>query len=279
MASMTEPAPQTTVRIEGLRVRPAATESVRDVLPVEAPLQVRVNGAPFTVTMRTPGADRWLVRGLLHTEGILLPGGAEPELAEKRHPETGEVVCISVTVPPETVQRPIGEIRTFVSASSCGLCGSKELPETRCLTPVRGLGFPAVELARRAPAMMAAMRSRQSAFDAAGGTHASAIFRPDGACLAVFEDIGRHNAVDKIVGWAIEHDPEAAGRILAVSGRVSWEIVLKAWRAGFAALLAVSAPSDLAVETARRAGIVLAAFCRDDRATLYAQPPDHEATH
>jgi FdhD protein len=265
---------QQAAEVLATRVRPAGVELVRESLAREAPLQVRINGEAFTVTMRTPGEDQLLVRGLLHTEGILLPGGVAPELAEKRHPETGEVVCIAVSVPAETIQRAVGDIRTFVSASSCGLCGSKELPETRCLTPVVGLGLPATDLARRAPVMMAEMRRRQRAFDVAGGTHAAGLFGIDGGCLTVFEDIGRHNAVDKVVGWKLAHDAPDAGRVLAVSGRVSWEIVLKAWRAGLGAIVAVSAPSDLAVETARRAAMVLVAFCREDRATVYTHPDE-----
>ncbi|MBI1290954.1 sulfurtransferase FdhD [bacterium] len=260
-------------RVEGTRVRAGDVSPVADWLAAEAPLQIKVNGAPFTVTMRTPGDDQLLVRGLLHTEGILLPGSADAVLTETRHPETGEVICVRVEVPPDTIQRKVEDVRTFVSASSCGLCGSKELPETRCLAPVRPLSITPTELAARVPALMQAMRARQGAFDQAGGTHAAGLFTVPVECLAVFEDIGRHNAVDKVVGWALRHDPQSQGRIMAVSGRVSWEIVLKAWRAGFGAIAAVSAPSQLAVETAAAAGIVLLAFCREDRATIYAPRP------
>lgn len=259
-------------RVRALRRNGAGERAVEESLAIEAPLQVRINDAPFTITMRTPGDDDLLVRGLLLTEGILLPDGTEPKLVSKHHPETGVIVCIGVAVPEGAIQRSFDQSRTFLSTSSCGLCGSKEMPETRGLPPVDPLGSTASEIAARVGAMMAEMNERQRAFHHAGGTHAAGLFTETGECLAVFEDIGRHNAVDKIVGWKTLYDPENVGRILSVSGRVSYEIVLKAWRANIGAVAAVSAPSSLAVETAAGAGIVLLAFCREDRATVYTTP-------
>jgi len=259
-----------TSEFPGTRFERGTVESVADRLAVEAPLQVKINGKAFTITMRTPGEDELLVRGLLHTEGVLLPDSDDLDFKVRRNIHTQEIICIDVTVPDSAVQREVDQVRTFASTSSCGLCGSKEMPETKDMAAIQH-PLSDEQLEQLAlPKMMLAMRESQSAFSHAGGTHAAGVFTTAGDKLAVFEDIGRHNAVDKIVGWQLMNNVNPDGKVLTVSGRISYEIVLKAWRADFSAIAGVSAPSTLAVEMGKQSGVAIFGFCRDERATLYS---------
>ncbi|MDA0577783.1 MAG: formate dehydrogenase accessory sulfurtransferase FdhD [Verrucomicrobia bacterium] len=240
----------------------------QDALTTELPLQIKINGKPFSVTMRTPGADEDLVRGLLFTEEIVLPGHAACTFREER--ETADVHTIDVTIPPLYLCPNVHEKRTLLASAACGLCGQREFDapglSTRPLVPSGKLPLARVQ------SLIAAMRAEQHTFAATGSTHAAALFRLDGSLLAAAEDIGRHNAVDKVVGNLLKRDQLRDAQVLAVSGRISFEIVSKAYRAGIPFLLAVSAPSSFAVDMCQRWGMTIIGYCRDTRCTVYAHP-------
>jgi len=238
-----------------------------DELIVEEPLEIRLDGHLVTTTMRTPGDDFELAAGLCRTDGLL--GGASI-MGCRYCGECGraaETEFNVVTV--ETGGRaPVPTARVATTTSSCGLCGSASIDELRLrLHPLHDLvTFPLAVLA----AAPDRVRAEQGLFDATGGVHAAAAFDVDGQIVVLREDIGRHNAVDKVVGRLLFDDQLPANALaLYVSGRASFEIVQKAWAAGFAAVVAVSAPSSLAVETAHAAGLTLAGFARNGEMNVY----------
>lgn len=244
----------------------------------EEPLEIRVaapgrNSERVAITMRTPGHDFELAVGFLLAEGILDPAALR---AVRYCVEAGEQLHNVVTVDlaaPVTLERA----RRFNVSASCGVCGSASVDELaeRCTRLPAGPQVPASVLLE----LPDALRRAQPVFDATGGVHAAGLFSAAGACLAVREDVGRHNAVDKLLGWQVlaAHGrdapaPDAAPVALVVSGRVSFEIVQKAAVGRLPIIVAVSAPSSLAVETARRLGVTLLAFARGERANVYAGP-------
>lgn len=264
---------QTAVRAEHGVPRP-----VTDALVVEEPLQININGKPFSVTMRTPGHDAQLVKGLLLTEGIVdLDGlGIDVPLT----PHEGYTVA-ELTVPEIYLCENLHEKRSLIANASCGFCGKREIGDLN-LAP-RALDGQGTLDARLIPQLVTAMRTRQGGFEVTGGCHAAAAFAIDGTHLAQYEDIGRHNAVDKVIGHLVTEKQLGQAAILQVSGRVSFEIVSKAAVAGIPFLCAVSAPSSLAVDLATQAGITLIGFSREERFTVYSHPqaiqfgdPDHE---
>ena len=226
----------------------------RDALSVEAPLRISLNGERFCVTMRTPGDDLDLVRGLLLTEGV----------ARNATVRRIESDLVEATVPePFACPRP----RPLMATSSCGLCGSAALaaPDADA-PPLTGTNFDPSRVA----GLVAALHAGQSAFRRSGGCHAAGLFAGT-RLLALAEDVGRHNAVDKAVGRLIAAGQLAGAEILVVSGRVSYEIVAKAYRAAVPTIVAVSAPTSMAVSMAERLGILLFAFCREGRSTAYSR--------
>ena len=243
-----------------LRQTEAKITEVVDSLTPERPLQINVNGQAYSVTMQTPGAERYLVRGLLHAEGA-----GEGGFMVYGQEECGPATVVEVEI--ECPDLP-GGARRLAATSSCGRCGKESLDDVlRDVVPVtRDVRIDAARLR----VIHEAMRQRQSTFTGTGGSHAAAAATVEGEVLAVFEDIGRHNAVDKVVGFLLEEDLLSRAGVLAVSGRVSFEIVQKCARAGIPVLSAISAPSSLAVECAERWGLTLAGFCREDRATFYS---------
>jgi FdhD protein len=239
-----------------------------DELVVEEPLEIRLDGHRVATTMRTPGNDFELAVGFCYAEGLL----AEAPVTTVRYCGTGpaaETAFNVVTV--ETGGRaPVPEARLTPVTSSCGLCGSTTLAAlaTR-LDPLPRPAAP-VPLATLA-SMPARVHRAQGLFGATGGSHAAAAVTGDGAPVVVREDIGRHNAVDKVVGrLLLDGGLPAHELVLFVSGRASFEMVQKAWAGGFPTVVAVSAPSALAVATARAANITLAGFARDGRVNIYA---------
>jgi FdhD protein len=263
--------PTTSVRVgawsEGtLRERP-------DRIVTEEPMEVRIHppsgdATPLAVIMRTPGHDFELAVGFCLTEGIIDSGA---DLAEVRYclgPDAQQEYNV-VTVATRGVVDLSGHARGFVSSASCGICGKTTLDqlEVTCAPMADG---PSVELSVLVD-LPNRLRSAQKLFDATGGLHAAALFSAAGDLQVVREDVGRHNAVDKLVGHAVLGDQlPLAESILVVSGRVSFEIVQKAARAGITILVAISAPSSLAVATAERLGLTLVGFVRDDRANVYS---------
>jgi FdhD protein len=245
-----------------------------DLIAGEEPLEIRLQGPvgpaePVAVTMRTPGHDFELAVGFLLGEGLLAD---QSDLEAVRYcdlppgdPQAYNVVTVTSSVPVEVGRRQ----RHAIVHSSCGVCGVATLDELkgRCPAVPEGATIPASLLA----ALPARLRARQRVFSETGGLHAAGIFDTSGTALAVREDVGRHNAVDKLVGWAaMSRRLPLARSVLVVSGRVSFEIVQKAALAGIPVLVAVSAPTSLAVATAKALGMTLVGFAREGRANLYA---------
>ena len=259
------PAERQAVRpVDVLRLgEPAVT---RDHVAVELPLEVRLNGYPFSVIMRTPGADRDLALGFLFTEGIVRDRGdiQRIDLDET----TGLANIVFVRGRDEHVARALDARRPVTVNSSCGVCGRRPVdmrsPDARCAVQW-SISSDIVA------ALPAALRAAQPAFAQTGGLHAAALFDREGRLEASAEDVGRHNAVDKLLGRMLEAGRlPLAGSLLFVSGRSSFEIVQKAWLGGLPFVAAVSAPSSLAVDLARDAGLTLLGFVRDGRFNVYA---------
>ncbi len=246
-----------------------------DTLAVEEPLELRVDGRSVVVTMRTPGDDLDLAFGFLLTEALL----ASPQhVATAMHcidvDDEGRRTfnVLDVTLAPDVPPPDLEGRRTFGMTSACGVCGSASIEEVRRRG---GTDLSAVDGHVRADVlagMPATMLAAQGTFARTGGLHAAALFRPDGHLLAVREDVGRHNAVDKVLGWAAREGRwPLHEHVLLVSGRASYELAQKAWMAGVPVLAAVSAPSSLAVELAERAGISLVGFVRPPTLNVYTR--------
>jgi FdhD protein len=242
-----------------------------DGIAVEAPLELRLGGRVSTVLMRTPGDDEELVRGFLLSEGIV---GALDDIRSMRRPADleGDEVGNVIEVQMDPARRRPQAQRLFYGSSSCGACGKLSIaslavtgrPATSGVTVARGVlaGLPE------------RMRPAQATFAETGGVHASALFTAAGDLLALREDVGRHNALDKLIGWGLaEGMLPFSDLVLLVSGRVSYEIVQKAIAAGLPFVAAVGAPSSFAVDLARRFGITLVGFVRGGSMNVYA----HEA--
>jgi FdhD protein len=243
--------------------------SVEDYLAAEEPLEIRIAGRPLTVTMRTPGHDRELTAGFLWTEGLV----DAPDQIVTIRPADTEAGARSNVADVELKDGAFepGELqRNFFAASSCGICGKASIEAIR----VRGLRAPNTAFMVD-PEMLCGLpeklRAEQEVFGRTGGLHAAALFDASGKLLAVREDIGRHNAVDKIVGWALlEGLLPLSSHVLLVSGRGGFEIVQKALAAGIPVVASVSAPSGLAVKLARKLNLTLVGFLRGRRFVVYA---------
>lgn len=237
-----------------------------DRLVVEAPLELRAGGQALLTVMRTPGHDRELARGLLFTEGII---AADEPLARMSEPDglgAGERGNVLETGLPAGVDAPA---RAMAMSAGCGVCGKRAMADLELrAAPVRASLAVAAAVVVGLPERL---RRAQAVFERTGGLHAAGAFDAAGELLAVREDVGRHNAVDKLVGWAL-----SAGRVpmeehvLCVSGRLGFEIVQKAVVAGFPVIVAVSAPSSLAVDLAERFRITLCGFTRGGRCNVYS---------
>jgi FdhD protein len=243
---------------------------VDDYLAAEEPLEIRIAGKPLTVTMRTPGHDEELAAGFLWTEDLI---EAASEIASIQSvPQTsGRDNVINIELGAGVFDSGSPQ-RNFFAASSCGICGKASIEAIR----VRGLARPnsafsidpvlLCELPNR-------LREHQRVFGQTGGLHAAAIFNEHGDMLVLREDIGRHNAVDKVVGWALKRSLlPLSNCVMLVSGRGGFEIVQKALTAGVPILASVSAPSSLAVQLARELGLTLVGFLRERRFVVYAHP-------
>ena len=231
----------------------------RDAVAVEEPLEIRVNGAPVAVTMRTPGHDEELALGFLVSEGIRPRRAAPPE----------DLAANTIEVEADDFD-PARLERHFYTSSSCGVCGKGALEAV-------SVEAAAVDSELRAPAALLArlperLRQDQAAFAETGGLHATGLFDPAGGLLCLREDVGRHNAMDKVIGWAFgEGRLPLADSILCVSGRLSFELVQKAAVAGCPILVAVGAPSSLAVELGRDRGVTVCGFARSGRVNVYSE--------
>lgn len=250
--------PYSAAAVEVLRLPAGATEP--DRVAVEEPLEIRIGGRPVAVTMRTPGHDEELALGFCLSEGL--------RPSEARLPDDLSANTVEVEAPdfdPSRLQR------SFYTSSSCGVCGKGALEAV-------AIDAPRVESELRVPlplvvALPDRLRQAQAAFAATGGLHATGLFSTEGEPLCVREDVGRHNALDKVVGWAFrERLLPLAGHVLCVSGRLSFELVQKAAVAGCPIVVAVGAPSSLAVELAIDRGVTLCGFVRGGSANVYTGP-------
>ncbi len=241
-----------------------------DTLTVEEALQININNKPFTVSMRTPGEDIYLVRGMLHSEGILKNRSFNPDIILKKENEDGIITIVDLAIPEEELGEGYSNSRSLLSVSSCGICGRTELSDLSFLG--KTIDDKKVLDLSLLNGLFEKMNDQQHSFHQSGGTHAAAAFTIQGGMITAMEDIGRHNAVDKVIGKLILSEKLKEASVLTVSGRVSYEIVIKCFKAGIPILAAVSAPSSLAVDYAKELGISLFAFCRDERATCYSNP-------
>lgn len=257
-------------RYHARKVKQASTESVEDALTVEVMLSIFVNGEPYTITMHTPGDEVALARGLLFSEQVYAER-KNPAFAITEVSDDGYITAVNISGPEALFQTEGKVNRTLVSVSSCGMCG-----KTAAELLLTGVDIPEHETphAELVEQMFRVMREHQQTFSHSGGSHASAIFDATGHLLAIKEDIGRHNAVDKAIGQLLLDGTLHQAFCIIVSGRVSYEIVQKTYRAGIPVLAAVSAPSSLAVESCREAGLTLLAFCREDKFTVYSPEPE-----
>ena len=262
-----------TVRHPVLRLSAERSNSQPDRLAVEEPMELRVGGRSLVVTMRTPGDDVELGHGFLLTEGVIT---SVHDVISARYCNSvngngrNTYNVLDVALAPGVAPPPSGLDRNFYTTSSCGVCGKASLDAVRLRSRFSPAGDPAVVSPQTLFALPDALRAGQQLFDSTGGLHAAGLFTVDGRRLVVREDVGRHNAVDKVLGWALlnDHIP-AAGCVLMVSGRASFELVQKAVMAGVPLLAAVSAPSSLAVELAAESGLTLIGFLRGTTMNVY----------
>ncbi len=264
-------------RVRVVRVRHDTARSVADYLATEEPLELRLQAGSSTrtvaTTMRTPGADFELAAGFLLSEGVVHSRAEIDRIAYCPAPgEKQHYNALTVTLARERLP-DLGALERFgVVTSACGLCGRTSLDdlEGRGVGPVESATEVSSETLLELPT---ALRRGQQLFERTGGLHAAGLFTAAGALLCVREDVGRHNALDKLVGWALLEDRlPLARQVLMLSGRASYELLLKAAVAGISVVASVSAPSSLAVALARRFGITLAGFVRDEGFNLYAHP-------
>ncbi|MGW4381648.1 formate dehydrogenase accessory sulfurtransferase FdhD [Kitasatospora sp. NPDC004531] len=244
-----------------------------DSLAAEEPLEIRVGGEALTVTMRTPGQDFDLVAGFLVGEGLI---GATEELAALRYcagaDEDGANTYNVVDATVRTGRPALSAHRNLLTTSACGLCGRDTVDAVRTRSRWDVSADPLVLDPEVLYALPERLRAAQRTFESTGGLHAAALFAADGALLCAREDVGRHNAVDKVVGWALREGLlPLRGHVLLVSGRASFELTQKAALAGLPVLAAVSAPSSLAVDLAEELGLTLVGFLRGRTANVYTR--------
>ncbi len=255
-----------TLNYEGLQLTNGVPKKVTDALVVEAALQININTEPYTVVMRTPGDDIELIRGLLYAEDIYK--GKENLMIEVVEIRDNGFSILNVSIAKKHLGKGYLNKRTLLSVSSCGICGKQKLED---------ISYSGSKLknntyfdSTRLEAMFLEMKLKQETFEISGGSHAAAIFNKNYEIISLKEDIGRHNAVDKVVGELLNANQLKESFIMLVSGRVSYEIISKAFIAKISIVVAVSACSTLAVDFAKEFGICLIGFSRGNKATIYS---------
>lgn len=269
-----------TARVTKVRVTDSSTDTDTraDRLAVEEPLQIRVDGTDLTTTMRTPGDDIELVHGLLHAEGVIT---APDDVVSARYcagavgPNNENTYnTLDIALRADGAARPL-PVRHMTTTSACGVCGTTSIDDLKkagryALRPVRPTAHQIIAMPQR-------LRESQKAFQKTGGIHAAGAFTADGQQILTREDVGRHNAADKVIGALLldgrlpgDTDGPDAATYLVMSSRASFELVQKAVLAGFSGLIAVSAATSLAVQSARGAGLLLTGFTRENRFNLYS---------
>jgi FdhD protein len=247
-----------------------AEESIEidDYLVVEAPIEISINSEPFTMVMRTPGSDLQLLRGLLFAEDIYK--SSNPLKMISSETDRNGFTKVNISIKPSDLGKSYLNKRSLLSVSSCGICGKTELGNLKPnKKPLKSKSLLNMD---KLPIMFEVMRSKQHTFELTGGSHAAVVFDKNHNFICLYEDIGRHNAVDKCIGDLIHTDRLKKGTFILVSGRVSYEIISKAFFAKISTIVAVSACSTLAVDYAKEFGICLIGFSRKGKSTIYANP-------
>jgi FdhD protein len=261
--------------VEVLRVRAGRRTAEVDRAATEEPLEIRLHGHPFAVIMRTPGADRELAAGFLLAEGVLASAGDLGAIAHctdagADHPENIVNVTL-VNGSADALERVLAGRRLVATNSSCGMCGRLTIESLRTDAPPLDTTWTVSRSVL--VGMPDSLRQAQAVFAETGGLHAAGLFARDGMLDQLAEDVGRHNAVDKVIGRMVMREAvPIADRVLFVSGRTSFEIVQKAFLAGIAVVASVSAPSSLAIALAADAGVTLIGFVRGDSFNIYTHP-------
>jgi FdhD protein len=257
-----------TTTYQALKINKNTQTSIKDVLVVEAPLQININDEPYTVVMRTPLNDKELIRGLLFAEDIYKSDETLVFNTEKEDHDIPTIINVSISK--DLLGKGYLNKRTLLSVSSCGICGKKELKDLKIDGDklVQNHSFNSNILQE----MLNRMSSFQHTFKNSGGSHAADIFNKKHEFLNIREDIGRHNAVDKVIGELLIKGYLKQANFLIVSGRVSYEIISKAFIARIPIIVAVSACSSLAVDFAKEFGICLIGFTREQKMTIYSNP-------
>ena len=253
---------------QGIVISNNEKSKVTDGIVVEAALQININSESYTVVMRTPGNDMELIRGLLYAEDIYK--GKESLIFDILEEKPNGFAIINVTIPKENIGKGYLNKRTLLSVSSCGICGKQHIEDIELKG--NSLNHQKKISLQEIISMSKKMRASQGTFDETGGSHAAAIFDSENNLLAIKEDIGRHNAVDKAIGQLVNDTMLSSANCLLVSGRVSYEIVSKAFIAKIGIIVAVSACSSLAIDYAKEFGICLIGFHRNHKITIYANP-------
>ncbi|WP_027418491.1 formate dehydrogenase accessory sulfurtransferase FdhD [Crocinitomix catalasitica] len=250
-----------------IKIENGSDTKVSDPLTVEQALEISINNEPFTVVMQTPGNEVQLARGLLFAEDVI---AKDVDLIfETRENSDNEIDKVNINISPKDLGDGYQSSRSLISMSSCGICGKRSLEDLQIANgsiQKNNLTFTTEELFT----MQSKMVELQENFKLTGGCHGVAGFDKHGNLLAIKEDIGRHNAFDKVVGQCINDKNISDLKVIMFSGRISYEIIAKAFRAKTPILMAVSAPSSLAVDFAKEFGITLLAFARKNKVTCYA---------
>jgi FdhD protein len=267
--------PRSTATTEIVRIEGAAHTSRRDEVVVEEPLEIRISGETLAVTMRTPGHDRELVLGFLLAEGVITSVNDIASIAhcgraaDEARENTIDVTLAPGVRPPIDADTGMLARRGTITTSACGVCGRRSIDDLLARVaplPTGSMIDPGV-----LSAAVQGLSERQPVFARTGGCHAASLVRFAGEHVATYEDVGRHNAVDKVVGSSLLHAIlPLSDHVLVVSGRSSFEIVQKAFAAGIPAVASVSAPSSLAIDLASHANVTLAGFVREGALTIYS---------
>lgn len=257
---------KTSFTYEGLSITKDSQSKVSDGIVVEAALQININSESYTVVMRTPGNDFELIRGLLYAEDIYKDDeNLQLEIIDEK---PNGFSIINAEIPKQKLGKGYLNKRTLLSVSSCGICGKQELKDIELSGDIlKKTKIPSLENVKK---MTSQLSKNQVVFEQTGGSHAAAIFDENFNLLSIKEDIGRHNALDKTIGELVNSNSLKKAKYILVSGRVSYEIVSKAFIAKIPTIIAVSACSSLAIDFAKEFGICLIGFSRKNKMTIYA---------
>jgi len=260
-----------TARRRVTRIAEDSREIRFDSLVAEEPLEIRVGGRSLAVTMRTPGNDFELATGFLLSEGLIAGSADVATISYCPGPDVQAFNVLDVALTPGVSPPPAEAARPFVTTSSCGLCGKASIDSVRSKSPYGVASDPLRVSASVLCDLPGRLREAQTVFERTGGLHAAGLFDAGGGLVCVREDVGRHNAFDKVIGWAaMNRRLPLRGHMILASGRASFELVQKTLMAGVPLLAAVSAPSNLAAELAEEAGMTLVGFLRGDTMNVYA---------